>query len=214
MLRLADEVHYFVWTLPDLQLDGWPWPVVFQEVASLYNALCEKRAIQLEPCRPYGDYLAWLQRQALPASETFWRRILKGFTAPTPLPVRPTPTARSDQRVEAVEHRLPAEVTRKLDEFARQQRLTLNTLVQAAWALVLGRQSGQADVVFGAAFSGRPADLPGVESIVGPFVSNLPIRVRLQGEESVAHFLKRLQDEEFRSYPVSVLLVGTGAVVE
>ena len=83
---------------------------------------------------------------------------------------------------------LSAEATIALQATARRLQLTFNTLVQAAWALQFSRQAGIADVVFGAAFSGRPADLHGVESIVGPFVNNLPVRVLVDGRARTSEF--------------------------
>ncbi len=194
LLRLGESEHHFVWSLPDVLIDGWSWPVVFREVSALYESHRRGLEAALAHSRPYRDYVAWMQRQDFADAEKFWRKNLRGFTEPTPLPVAPTGAGES-----FAEHRLQlsAGETDALTDCARTHRITPGTLVQAAWALLLARQSGRDDVVFGAAFSGRPTDLAGAESIVGPFVNNLPVRARLDERETVPAFLKRLHAEVF-----------------
>ena len=192
VIRLADDRNLFVWAHHHLQIDGWSWPLIFKEVSTIYEALRRKQAPSLPPARPYRDYLVWLQRQDIAGAEKFWRQTLQGFTEPTPLPGGfadfASATAGAGERQAA----LDAKVTGELQALARVQRVTLGTLVQAAWALLLARSSGRHDVVFGGTFSGRPADLPGVESIAGPFVNNLPVRVSLSEGEPLSQFLEKL----------------------
>jgi amino acid adenylation domain-containing protein/non-ribosomal peptide synthase protein (TIGR01720 family) len=194
LLRLGDDVHHFIWTLPDLQIDGWSWPLVFREVSALYGASVRKTDLHLERSRPYRDYVAWLRRQTFAEAETFWRRNLRGITEPTPLPIAAVAGGHFSERSRS----LSREETSALTAFAREAQLTVGTLLQAAWALILARQSGRGDVLYGAAFSGRPTDLAGAESIAGPFVNNLPVRSRIDADEAVPAFLKKLHGEIFR----------------
>jgi non-ribosomal peptide synthase protein (TIGR01720 family) len=192
LARLSDTTWKFLWSVPALLLDGWSWPLVFRDASKLYGAICQKAAPELEPVRPYRDYVEWLSRQSSGDALTFWREALAGFREPTPLPYE-TP-ADGEQGERYVEHvlQLSAGATGALEQTARRLQLTLSTLVQGAWALLLNRQGGRSDVVFGAAFAGRPADLRGVESIVGPFVNNLPVRATVSQDETVSEFFERL----------------------
>jgi len=190
LVQLAADTWKFVWSVPALLLDGWSWPLVFRDVSRLYEAFTEGVTPQLEPVRPYRDYLEWLSNQSVEEAEKFWKENLAGFRELSALPSEVPDSDAQGERY--VEHpvRLSAEATNSLQSAARQLQVTLNTLVQSAWALLVSRQSGSSDVIFGAAFSGRPTDLQGVESIVGPFVNNLPVRVSVDGGASAGGFFR------------------------
>jgi non-ribosomal peptide synthase protein (TIGR01720 family) len=192
LIRLSDDARYFLWSVPALLLDGWSWPVVFREVSQLYEAFSREQPVRLEPARPYRDYLEWVGGQSSKEAQDFWRENLKGFREPTQLPSEVPDAHRDGDRY--VEHAVPlsADTTNALQIAARRLQLTMSTLVQGAWALLLNRQSGATDVVFGAAFSGRPTDLRGVESIVGPFVNNVPVRVHVNSDLRTGEFLRQL----------------------
>ncbi|MFE4646734.1 condensation domain-containing protein, partial [Streptomyces sp. NPDC056730] len=146
---------------------------------------------------PFRDYVEWLGRQDTAAAREYWRGALAGFGSPTPLPVdrRRTPGHRP-HAAERVRIELSAEDAGALTAMAGRHRLTLNSVVQGAWALLLSRYSGEADVCFGATVSGRPADLPGMESTVGNFLNTLPVRTRVPETESLLDWLGRLQTEQ------------------
>jgi non-ribosomal peptide synthase protein (TIGR01720 family) len=192
LIRLAEERWKFVWSVPALLLDGWSWPLVFGDAGGLYDALVRSVPPALEPARPYRHYIEWLGRQSFGDSEAFWRRTLAGFREPTHLPLgAPDPETGGDRYV-PLTMTLSEEATSGLASTARALRVTVPVLVQGAWALLVSRRSGDEDVCYGAAFAGRPADLYGVEGIVGPFVNNLPVRVALDPVVPLGQFLRGL----------------------
>ena len=210
LMRTAEDAHTFVWSHHHILLDGWSLPLILGEVFALYEAFRQGRDLYLKPPRPYRDYIAWLQRQDLAKAEAFWRETLAGLTAPTPLVVDRA-TEAGEERDEAygvLESHLPAATTATLQALARQHRLTLSTLVQGAWALLLHRYSGEDDVVFGATVSGRPPDLPGVETMVGLFINTLPVRAQIRPETPLVEWLRRLQAQlaAMRQYEYSPLV--------
>src|SRR6266545_1988905 len=194
LIELGADVHQLVWTQHHLVVDGWSQGHVLKELLTAYAAFAGGREPRLERPRNYREYIAWLQRQNLGAAESFWRERLAGFTAPSFL-------TRGDGRAEGPTHReaqrrdltLPEETSARLRDLARRQRLTLNTLAQGAWSLVLAQATGRDEVVFGATVSGRPTDLPGVEAIVGPFINTLPLRVEVRPERRLGEWLGELQ---------------------
>lgn len=214
LIHLTEDTSQFVWSHHHLLLDGWSVTVLLQEVFSYYRAFCRGEELSLEVPRHYGDYIAWLQQQDLREAEAYWREALKGFTAPTSLGINRTPSDESDQQAGFSKHRiqLPRSTTEALQEIARQHHLTLNTLVQGAWAILLSRYSGEREVVYGAVVSGRPADLDGSESMVGLFINTLPVRVSVKGGESLVEWLKNLQSlqVEARQYEYSPLVQVQG----
>ncbi len=196
LFRLEEEAHHLVWTHHHLVLDGWSLSLLFGDVLALYAAYARGESPRPGAARRYREYVAWLERQDRSRAERYWREALAGFEAPTPLPgVRP---ARSGEKGHGVAGlRLSAERTEALREEVRRRGVTLNTVVQGAWALLLSRYAGgEEDVVFGATVSGRPAELAGAEETVGMFINTLPVRVRLRPETGVGEWLAQLQREQ------------------
>ncbi|MCB5183512.1 condensation domain-containing protein, partial [Streptomyces sp. SMC 277] len=194
LVALGDDRHRLVFTHHHLLLDGWSMPLYVAELLALYAG----RA--LPAATPYRDYLAWLTEQDAPAAEDAWRQAFAGVEEPTLLAGTgldtSTPVA-PDQLL----YDLPADLTAAVTATARRHGLTLATVVQGAWALLLGALTGRDDVVFGGTVSGRPPEVPGIESMVGLFINTLPVRVTLDPAESAAALLARVQDEQSRLLP-------------
>ncbi|MET0403432.1 MAG: amino acid adenylation domain-containing protein, partial [Cystobacter sp.] len=190
LVRTEDSVYRFVFSHHHILLDGWSVPIIVRQVFALYDQLTRGVEPRMDVARPYRDYIGWLQGKGLEESERFWRRSLEGFTDPTPLvqsSVRPSVPVSGRQSAQV---HLSAASTEALNAFARQHGLTLNTVVQGAWALLLGHHAGTRDVVFGTTVSGRPPELPGVEEMVGLFINTLPVRVRFSPESPLVEWLR------------------------
>ncbi|MDE3155808.1 MAG: amino acid adenylation domain-containing protein [Acidobacteriota bacterium] len=197
IIRRAEAERVIVWSRHHLLLDGWSVSLLLRELLERYGALTGGAPAPERPAPPYRDFIDWLQRQDRSAAEAFWRRTLDGFTTPTPLGLtRATGERRADPAAADVERidRLPAGQTEAIVAGARRARVTLNTLVQGAWALLLGRLSGETDVLFGETVAGRPADLPGADAMIGLFINTLPVRVPLPAAVTAGDWLRSLQD--------------------
>ncbi len=211
LIRTGEQAYRLLWSHHHILLDGWSMPILLREVFTLYAAYAQGRTVGLPPARPYRDYIAWLGEQDMTAAETFWRKTLAGFTAPTALRL-PAPGADrlppGQPRMAEQEIRLSVEETAEVQNLVRGQGLTLSTVVQAAWALLLSRYSGEQDVVFGATVSGRPAALTGADRMVGLFINTLPVRAQLAPQAEVLPWLRQFQAElaEARQYEYSPLV--------
>ncbi|MGY3450250.1 amino acid adenylation domain-containing protein [Bradyrhizobium sp. USDA 4353] len=196
LVRIGDDDHRLLWNVHHIVLDGWSLPLLLDEVFAAYQALSRRETPVLSEVRPFKDYIGWLQRQDVVRAEAYWRRRLAGFDTPSSFGLaRPAATSQADAAERHAE--LHGELAlADLDRFARQHRLTVNTLVQGAWALLLGRYGRSEDVVFGVTVSGRPADLAGVERTVGLFINTLPLRVELPGQATVLEWLAEIQDRQ------------------
>ncbi|MFI7118871.1 non-ribosomal peptide synthase/polyketide synthase [Amycolatopsis sp. NPDC049868] len=188
LFALPDGRHRLVFTHQHVLLDGWSVPQLFAELSQLYAGA------EPAPARQYRDHLGWLGSQDQEAAEAAWRRALDGLTEPTHL------VPHDPQRVPALPERLslelPEQATEALTALARSRGLTLNTLVQTAWSIVLGRLTGRSDVVFGATVAGRPPELAGVERMIGLFINTIPVRIALDPAERLGDLLDRVQDEQ------------------
>ncbi|MFC0040245.1 amino acid adenylation domain-containing protein [Actinomadura rayongensis] len=193
LVRLGPGRHRMIFTNHHILLDGWSTPVLQTELFALY--LTGGDDTGMPRVAPYKDYLAWLARQDRPAAEDAWRAALAGVDEPTLVaPGAPEPPDGAEPG--RVRHLLDPSATAALTARARAHGVTLSTLLQLAWGTVLSRLTGRTDVVFGAAVSGRPGELPGVEQMIGLFINTLPIRVRVDPSATVADALARLQREQ------------------
>ncbi|MEZ4868989.1 MAG: amino acid adenylation domain-containing protein [Caldilineaceae bacterium] len=202
LIQVGEEHYRFLWSCHHLITDGWSTATLFKEFLLLYNALRQGQTLVLEPPHSYREYIAWLQQQDLGAAETYWRAQLADFTTPTTFPMArqgQASAANGEQAPEqyaAAYELLDADTTAQLQRLARTQRLTMNVLMQGAWALLLSRYSGETDVLFGATVSGRPATLRGVESMVGLFINTLPARIQTPPAAPLTEWLQSMMADQ------------------
>ncbi|WP_238009491.1 amino acid adenylation domain-containing protein [Dactylosporangium sp. AC04546] len=192
VIALGPDRHRLVLTNHHIVLDGWSTPLLMRDLFALYAA--DGSEATLPPARPFRDHLAWLAGRDRDASLAAWRRALDGVTDSTAL--APGARARRPELPAEVVDVVPAQLLSALRRRARSLGVTLNTLTQAAWGIVVARLTGRDDVVFGATVAGRPADLADVEHMVGLFINTVPVRVRLRPAEPVADLARRLQAEQ------------------
>ncbi|MCD2155393.1 non-ribosomal peptide synthase/polyketide synthase, partial [Rhodococcus cerastii] len=211
----ADSAHLIV-TNHHILFDGWSMPLLVRDLLSLYAA----DASLPVPARSYRTYLHWLAEQDNGAALDRWIGALSGVDEPTLI---------APHRAESSVHAVPVDVevpleassTEAIFELARRSGVTVNTVVQTAWGLLLSGMLGRDDVVFGATVSGRPASLTGVEDILGLFINTVPVRVRVNPDSSVSELLEHVQSEQVRlldSHHVGLAevqsAVGAGAMFD
>ena len=198
LLIEAPRRRRFVVTAHHIVIDGWSLPLFMGELVSLYGAGGDVAALP-EPPRPYRDYIGWLAGRDRDASREVWRRHLDGVEAPTlltpALAQAPQLTPFPQGRPRLTEVTLDSEATRDLADAARRRGVTMNTLIQMAWASVVSVITDRVDVTFGVTVSGRPDELSGVERMVGLFINTVPLRVRLEPATSTRAQCLALQRE-------------------
>ena len=198
---LLIEMPYAQWrlviTAHHIVIDGWSLPVFVSEMMILYSAGGDPGALPVAP-RPYRDYIGWLASRDQHASQRVWREHLAGLPGPTLLAAAfggEDAARKSAGLPRRTELRLGADATERLTSGARSRGVTLNTLLQMAWAVIVSRMTDRTDVVFGVTVSGRPAELTGVETMIGLFINTVPLRVRLDAETSVGEQCRAVQSD-------------------
>ena len=194
LIRLAADRHRLLISNHHLLMDGWSAPILVRELLEVYAQ--HGSAASLPRVTPYRDYLGFIARQDRAAGLAAWREALAGLEEGTRL--APRQAGREPLEPEHIVLSVDPVLSASLNRTAREQALTLNTVMQAAWGILLGRLSGRDDVVFGVTVAGRPAELAGVEHMVGLFINTLPLRMRLPPQLPLSALLRQTQDSQSR----------------
>ena len=217
LIRLGPQQHRLVLTIHHILVDGWSGPVLVRELLTLYAH--DGDAAALPRVTPYRDYLAWIAAQDHAAAIAGWREALAGLQEPTRVAAYAPVGAPVDPQQITVT--LSEALSTALVEQGRREGLTLNTFIQTAWAILLGRQLSRDDVVFGVTVAGRPPEIAGIEGMVGLFINTLPLRVKLPSAKPVCDLLKEVQDHQSKLIDYQYLglaeiqsLVGLGEVFD
>ncbi|MFD0415214.1 amino acid adenylation domain-containing protein [Streptomyces sp. NPDC127108] len=191
LVKMDDNLSELVFSAHHVLYDGWSFPMLIQDLLRLYGSHGDPA--DLPRVRSYREFLAWLDRQDRGEAARAWAQELDGVEEPTML----APGASEEQGgLDMVEVPLPTEDARTLSRRASELGITLNTLVQGAWALALGQLTGRQDVTFGATVSGRPPSVTGVDTMVGLFINTLPVRVEAEPGQTLAQLLTGLQERQ------------------
>nr|QEO74420.1 condensation domain-containing protein [uncultured bacterium] len=193
-IRLGEDRHRLVLTAHHILWDGWSTSILVNELFTLYSG----DEARLGAVPSYPSYLAWLAAQDRAAARKAWASALAGLDGATTVAPRGGRTAARHQQLE---HALSAESTETIVSRAKANGITLNTIVQGAWGVLLSHVTGRDDVVFGSSVSGRPPEIPGIENMVGLLTNTIPVRVRVRPGESRLAMLTRLQAEQAALIP-------------
>jgi mycobactin peptide synthetase MbtF len=194
LIELPDQRWHLVIVAHHIVIDGWSLPLLVSELLALYRAGGDAAALPPPP-RRYRDYIGWLAGRDQAASRALWAGHLEGMDGPTLLSPALTATPPAAGVPRRTTLRLDPDATAALADAARSHGVTLNTLVQMAWATILSVFTDRRDVAFGVTVSGRPGELPGVETMVGMFINTVPLRVRLDPRRAVGAQCLALQRE-------------------
>lgn len=193
--KLAENLERVICSYHHILLDGWSLPILLREWLQLYTAECNDTVAALPAPPRYRSYIDWLRKQDPDGAQTYWRSLLADFSEANRLPAERGSRIGQAPDMALIAETVAADLSRALTETARRLRVTPSTLVQAAWALLLGRYSGRNDVVFGVTRAGRPAQLAGVQQMPGLFITTLPIRAEIAFATRLGDWLGELQQQ-------------------
>ncbi|QNN43951.1 non-ribosomal peptide synthetase [Pedobacter roseus] len=190
---LGDGRYEFVWSFHHILMDGWCVGILVKEFFEFYRNLSTGQSLQLNRIEPYSSYIKWLEEIDRAKSFTYWGKYLSEFKSLASLPKFSTGLKPGRFREQVLT--IDGDIRSSLRSLCIELGVTENTFVQAAWGLLLGRYNNTDDVVFGSVVSGRPADIEGIEDMVGLFINTIPVRVRARGGMCFRDLLKEVQQE-------------------
>jgi len=202
VIQVEDEEFEFLWSHHHILMDGWCAGILVEEFFEIYSNLVDGTQYALPPITPFRNYLEWLEKQDMKESRRYWQDYLSGYSEAATVPSFEIPESREQgYRREICRRVLDKEKSAKLQELANRYQVTMNTLVQLLWGLLLGHYNGTRDVVFGSVVSGRPSQVDKVESIVGLFINTIPVRINSEEGAVFSDLLKNLQEQALESEP-------------
>ena len=183
-------------------MDGWCLGILNSEFFEIYTGYFENRPYRLPSVKPYRRYIQWLEKQDKQESARYWENYLDSFDEQTGVPKTEISMEGKGRYMEGtVSLELDLEKTAVLNRLAAGNHVTLNTIIQTLWGLLLGKYNGKEDVVFGAVVSGRPFALEGVEYMVGLFINTIPVRIRFSDKMRFYQLLQQVQEEALACEP-------------
>ncbi|WP_025715582.1 condensation domain-containing protein, partial [Paenibacillus sp. 1-18] len=215
VLHKGEADYLLMWSFHHIIMDGWCVPLITQEVFETYFAISQQREPEFLPALPYSRYIEWLDRQDDQAAAEYWSDYLADYEQHTQIP-----QAKAQNKPEAYVSKqivceLGKDLTGRIEQAAKRYQVTVSTLMQTVWGIVLQKYNSSRDVVFGSVVSGRPAEIPGIESMIGLFINTIPVRVRSDETISFADMVKRQQQQYLAShaydtYPLYEIQTQTG----
>lgn len=200
VLKMAGAEYTFIWSYHHMLMDGWCLPILLGELNTIYGTLVTGGSVNLPAPVPFARYIQWLEKQDKEAALKYWRNYLRDYETAAGIPPVLQPAAEQPYHSPRTAIlRLTKEKTQQLHMLAKQQQVTLNVVFQALWGILLGRYNNTDDVVYGNVVSGRPADLPGVEDMLGLFINTVPLRIRFDHTTRFDALLQQVHTDAIES---------------
>ncbi|MGG3806589.1 amino acid adenylation domain-containing protein, partial [Metabacillus fastidiosus] len=198
LMKTEGTSYKLIWTFHHILLDGWCVGIILEELFTIYSNKLKGTKHQLEDPRPYSDYIKWLNNQDTEEGLEFWKNYLKGYEEKATIPKLNNSSTSEYKRGEKVIE-FSEELTEKVIQMAKRNNVTLNTVVQSIWGLILAKYNNTEDVVFGTVVSGRDALVEGIEKMVGLFINTIPTRIKLESDNTFKEVLKVSQEGAIES---------------
>ncbi|TRW90361.1 non-ribosomal peptide synthetase [Candidatus Methylobacter oryzae] len=193
LFKTAADRYAMIWSFHHIILDAWCFGIIYRELMHCYQSLLYNKPLRLAPAPPYSRYIQWLGAQDKDAAHDFWQNYLQGYDVAVGLYGQQQQTGDYCYAIQKLS--LSTEDSDRLRGAARTAQVTLNTAVQAAWALLLSAHNSRKDIIFGVTVSGRPAAVVNVENTVGLFINTVPLRVRIDDRLSLSALLQHVQKQ-------------------
>ncbi|NOQ28294.1 MAG: non-ribosomal peptide synthetase, partial [Bacteroidales bacterium] len=197
LIQLDNNEYELIWSNHHILMDGWCIGIINNDFFEIYNSLLNNRTSKLNSVTPYKEYVKWLDKIDKDSSLQYWKNYLSGYEEQASLPKLPE---KGNEFVQQKEHmQLSKELSAKFQQIASDNNVTASIILQSVWAILLAKYSNKEDIVFGSVVSGRPSEIYGVESIVGLFINNVPVRIQFSKDLEFSTLIKRVQNSNLDS---------------
>jgi amino acid adenylation domain-containing protein/thioester reductase-like protein/non-ribosomal peptide synthase protein (TIGR01720 family) len=199
LVKTGSNEYRLIWSFHHIIMDGWCLPIIREELRTTYRTLKKGEPLELEPVTPYVEYINWLKNQDNEEGLCYWEKYLEDYEEPAALPKLDRKIKTGGYKHEEYHITIEVELMQGLEKMAGKSQVTINTIVQTLWGVLLQKYNNRDDVVYGTIVSGRPAEIPGIERIVGLFINMIPLRIKSRGEKEFSRLLKEVQENSLAS---------------
>ncbi|WP_240921855.1 condensation domain-containing protein, partial [Jeotgalicoccus sp. S0W5] len=180
IIKLSDRRHKIIWSFHHILLDGWSIGIVLKDLLTIYSSINNNTKIDCNDGPAYQKFIEWIHNQNHSEAQSYWEDYLKGYDNKASLVVKDDNKEKESVH-ESILIKIDSEVTKEIINLGKKFNVSLNTIIQAAWSILLNKYTNQNDIVFGAVHSGRTANIIEIESMVGLFINTVPTRVSISG---------------------------------
>ncbi|MEV2607285.1 amino acid adenylation domain-containing protein [Paenibacillus larvae] len=194
VLQTEEETHRIIWSFHHILMDGWCLPIIIKEWLEQYDVLLGKKQAKHVMVTPYSRYMEWLAEQDEEEASKYWNEYLANYTEQTVIPYSKSKQKSEGYSAESVICGFGQALTHQLQQIANRNQVTMNTVIQTMWGILLQKYNNSEDVLFGSVVSGRPADITGIESMIGLFINTIPVRVRSRKGMTCTQLMQSMQE--------------------
>ncbi|MBN3396066.1 condensation domain-containing protein, partial [Clostridium botulinum] len=201
ILKVEKDKYEVVWSFHHILMDGWCLNIIMNDFFNIYSQLQEEKSIELPKVTPYIEYIKWLEdRKKLDnEGEEYWRNYLSCYENVARIPISAERHKEEKYELKELKFAINKEKTKKLERIVKTERVTMNTIIQAVWGILLQRYNNIDDVVFGTVVSGRNANIEGIDRMVGLFINTIPVRIKTESGMSFVELIKEIQKSSLES---------------
>ncbi|KOR76513.1 condensation domain-containing protein, partial [Paenibacillus solani] len=199
VLKTGEEQYEMIWSMHHIVLDGWSSGILRAEFFKIYEEMRNDRPLQLPPAYPYSDYINWLEKQDKEEALEYWSQYLEDYSDRSEIPNGNRIQGEKAYELNEITHFFEEAHTEQLNMLCRRHNLTLNSLMQTVWGVLLQQYNDNDDVVYGMVVSGRQSEVLGIERMVGLFVNTIPVRIRRAGHDTFLALMKQVQADLLKS---------------
>jgi iturin family lipopeptide synthetase B len=203
LLKTGEDTCQVVMTFHHILMDGWCTVIIFKELSYIYQCLSRGEPVNFDPVPQYGSYIRWLKRQHKEEGLNYWQAYLEGYEDQASGLLPTFEKQEHTQEARYIPGNYPFTVNRTLtgglNRLAQENQVTVNTIIQTLWGILLQRYNNTNDVVFGAVVSGRPPGIDGIEQMVGLFINTIPVRIKSNTQDTFSQLIKAVQSEAVKA---------------
>lgn len=199
VIQTEEEAYRVIWSHHHILMDGWCLGIIIKEFVEMYESLIGGKSITFPEVIPYSNFISWLEKRDREQARKYWKEYLDGYEKQVSIPQKDGAKSIEGYKKGQLHFKLGEDASVGLQQLAKDRKITISVVVQAAWGILLQRYNYTDDAIFGAVVSGRPPDIKGVEGIVGLFINTIPVRVKNSAEMTILQLLQQLQEASVAS---------------
>ena len=209
VLQISEKHHAIIWNYHHILMDGWCSAIILDEFREIYSKNSRGQEVILHTVNPYLKYIEWLENKDKNISSIYWKKVLEGYDRLTSFPKKELEVSNKTLHSPDFQYlNINKEETGMLYQMASEYGVTINTVIQFVWGMLLAKYNNVDDVVFGTVVSGRPAEIDGIESMIGLFINAIPVRIKYAAEDGLDEILQKIQNnaienDEHQYHPLS-----------